>query len=134
MQLDRFKHFLVFDNTLISVHEATHIEALSRGLPTVLVVARSTSKGAHAYTVQLRPRLMNKDQNSTSNQENRSHTAGDAQSPGSASVLSTVSGDTDSNSSGDKGQRKSMEQQSTVTSGLKQFELSPDILTAQCKL
>ncbi|KAH7729802.1 hypothetical protein AAVH_02276 [Aphelenchoides avenae] len=134
VHLDRFKHFLVFDNTLISVHEATHIESLSRGLPTVLVVARSISKGAHAYTVQLRPRLRSRDRMSMSDQENRSLTAGDAQSPGGVSVLSTISGDTDSNSSGDKGQRKSLEQQTTVTAGLKHFELSPDILTAQCKL
>lgn len=54
----KFKHFLINQNTLISVHEAFHIEELSKGFPSVLVVTRTPYSLAKASFYQLKPSII----------------------------------------------------------------------------
>ena len=57
----KFKHFLLNQTTLLSVHEAFHIDELSKGLPSVFVVTRTPYSLANASFFQLKPSTINED-------------------------------------------------------------------------
>ncbi|MFH4973475.1 hypothetical protein AB6A40_000184 [Gnathostoma spinigerum] len=51
---ESFRHFLIKKSTLISLHEATYLTALSQGAPTVFAVVRTPYHNASAFVAKLR--------------------------------------------------------------------------------
>uniref|UniRef100_A0A1I7Z3Y0 RALGAPB_N domain-containing protein n=1 Tax=Steinernema glaseri TaxID=37863 RepID=A0A1I7Z3Y0_9BILA len=106
----RFKHFVIHQNTIVSLHEASHI--IPGGVPSLLCVTRTPFHAARTQIIQLRARF---DEPKNENEENvnEAHPAVPARISSQASVLST---------------------DSSVAGGVKQFEMPPGFDKSTCKL
>ncbi|VBB26477.1 unnamed protein product [Acanthocheilonema viteae] len=51
----KFRYFLIRQQTLLSIHEATKLSAISNGFPSVFLVLRTPYHAAYTFFVQLQP-------------------------------------------------------------------------------
>ncbi|KAK0395362.1 hypothetical protein QR680_001246 [Steinernema hermaphroditum] len=106
----RFKHFIIHQNTIVSLHEASHV--IPGGIPSLFCITRTPFHGARTQIIQLRSRF---DEQKSENEENVAD--GELSAPGrinsQASVLSS---------------------DSSLAGGVKQFEMPPGFEKSACKL
>uniref|UniRef100_A0A1I7SV89 Rap-GAP domain-containing protein n=1 Tax=Bursaphelenchus xylophilus TaxID=6326 RepID=A0A1I7SV89_BURXY len=69
LSLAGFQHFVIDKFSLISLHNLTHADFVSNGLPTVVMVCRTPFQPAHATLIQLKSRVKN-DENLEGNNNN----------------------------------------------------------------
>ncbi|KAI6183370.1 Ral GTPase-activating protein subunit beta [Aphelenchoides bicaudatus] len=115
LSLDRFQHFLVDKSTLLSLHDITELDFISKGLPTLVMISRTPYRSAHASLIQLR----------SASHENKENLKNDSspKTPTSTSAASLQSSGLQTNS-----------QPPVVQSARKRFDFPREIMKPQCKL
>ncbi|KAI6180617.1 Ral GTPase-activating protein subunit beta [Aphelenchoides besseyi] len=134
LSLDRFQHFVVDKSTILSLHDITHVDFVSKGLPTLVMVARSPYRAAHASLIQLRPRPFGHELNG--NKENSSPKSVRSSSMGisSSTINSSVSSTSTLTMSGSEKRGSAVDNQNTITAQSKQFEFPSGIHEPECQL
>jgi hypothetical protein len=129
----KFKHYLINQNTLLSIHEAFHIDELSKGLPSIFVVTRTPYSLAKASFYQLKPSILDE-----SDSQNIPNITSTENSPASTSIELPP---TENGSSKQPLRRVAASSEhrhsidSTLASeGIKQFEFPPGFDKPLCKL
>uniref|UniRef100_A0A914CZF2 Ral GTPase-activating protein subunit alpha/beta N-terminal domain-containing protein n=1 Tax=Acrobeloides nanus TaxID=290746 RepID=A0A914CZF2_9BILA len=138
----KFRHFLVRQHSLISIHEATHIDEISHGYPTLFMITRTPYHQAHTSIIQLRPKSF---EAKDGDQENMQ--IFDVPSPGALAmtgvgeILNSISTAVQQKQSlrraSPPNESKSLDNLTSATGSMgtqKQFEFPPGFDKPQCKL